>query len=163
MLQKKIKDIIIKKEVSILKNNKILIILITLFLIFIFSLYALKINNEASLRNLKKYNSEFENYLEKRIYGTELATLINKVININENNNVKKDDKNYFIENEENSIKIEIKMLLTEKTYPMEEFYNNNTSEFVKYFNLVEFKCTRIEYHNKTGKIKKMYFEQIKD
>lgn len=146
-----------------MKNNKLLIILITLFLIFVFSLYALKINNQAILRNLENYNNEFEAYLDKKIYGTELATLINRVTNLNENNGIKKDEKNYFIENDENSIKIEIKMLLTKKTYPMEEFYNKNTAEFVKYFNLVEFNCTNIEYHNKTGKIKKMYFEQIEN
>lgn len=147
-----------------MKNNRILIILmtlITLFLIIVLSIYALKISKESSSRALDNYNKEYETYLNKTIYGTELATLINKAVNTNENNAIEKDENNHFIENEENSIKIEIKMSLTEKTYPMEEIYNKNTAEFVKYFNVIEFKCTSLEYHEKTGKISKMFFEQV--
>lgn len=141
--------------------KKLLIILTLLFMIIIFSIYALFISNRAQINTLKNYNIEYEEYLDKTIYGAELATLINKVININENNKIQKDKKNYYIEDEENSIKIEITMLLTEKTYPMEEFYNNDTAEFVKHFNLEKFKCTKVEYHSKTGQISKMLFEQI--
>lgn len=141
--------------------KKLLIILILLFLIIIFSIYALWLNNKIQTNNLLNYNKEYETYLDKTIYGTELATLINKATNINAKNKIKKDEKNYYIEDEENSIKIEIKMLLTEKTYPMEEIYNNNTEEFVKHFNIEQFKCTKIEYHNKTGQISKMFFEQV--
>ena len=78
-----------------------------------------------------------------------------------EKNGIQKDDNNYYVENQENSIKIEIKLILTEKTYPMEEIYDKDTDEFVKYFSLENFKCTNIEYHQKTGKISKMLFEQI--
>lgn len=143
--------------------RKLLIILILLFMIIIFSIYGLFISNKAQTNSLKNYNREYEQYLNKIVYGTELATLINKVTNINENNKIEKNEKNYYIENEENSIKIDIKMLLTEKTYPMEEIYNKNTAEFVKHFNLEKFECVKIEYHNKTGKISKMIFEQVEE
>lgn len=143
--------------------KKLLVILFLLFMIIIFSIYALFINNKTQTKNLQNYNREYEQYLDKTIYGTELATLINKVTNLNENNKIEKDEKNHYIENEENSIKIEITMMLTEKTYPMEEIYNTNTAEFVKLFNLEKFKCIKIEYHNKTGKISKMLFEQIEE
>lgn len=141
--------------------KKLLIILLLLFMIIIFSIYALFISNKAQTNSLRNYNSEYEEYLNKTIYGTELATLINKVTNINEKNSIEKDKKNHYIENEKDSIKIEIRMLLTEKTYPMEEIYNTDTAEFVKFFNLEKFKCTKIEYHKKTGKISKMLFEQV--
>lgn len=143
--------------------KKVLIILLILFMIIIFSIYALFITNKAQTNSLRNYNREYEEYLDKTIYGTELATLINKATNVNEKNKIEKDKKNYYIENEENSIKIEITMLLTEKTYPMEEIYNTDTAEFVKHFNLEKFKCTKIEYHNKTGKISKMLFEQVEE
>ncbi len=143
--------------------KKVLIILLILFMIIIFSIYALFITNKAQTNSLRNYNREYEEYLDKTIYGTELATLINKATNVNEKNKIEKDKKNHYIENEENSIKIEITMLLTEKTYPMEEIYNTNTAEFVKHFNLEKFKCTKIEYHNKTGKISKMLFEQVEE
>ncbi len=143
--------------------KKVLIILLILFMIIIFSIYALFITNKAQTNSLRNYNREYEEYLDKTIYGTELATLINKATNVNEKNKIEKDKKNHYIENEENSIKIEITMLLTEKTYPMEEIYNTDTAEFVKHFNLEKFKCTKIEYHNKTGKISKMLFEQVEE
>lgn len=116
-------------------------------------------NNSAN--KIKKENAEYQKYYEQEIYGAELATIINKAINSNENNKVEKDNKGKYIENEENSIKIEIILLLTEKTYPMEEIYNKNTAEFVKYFNLEKFECTKIEYHKKTGKVSKLLFEQV--
>lgn len=143
--------------------KKLLVIMFFLFMIIIFSIYALFINNKTQTKNLQNYNREYEQYLDKTIYGTELATLVNKVTNLNENNKIEKKENNYYVENEENSIKIEIKMLLTEKTYPMEEIYNNNTEEFVKHFNLEKFKCVNLEYHKKTGKISRMLFEQIEE
>ena len=60
-----------------------------------------------------------------------------------------------------NSIKIELKMITIEKTYPMEEIYNNDITKFVENFNLVKFKCTKIEYHKNTGKISKITFEEL--
>lgn len=141
--------------------KKILAILIVLFLIIIFALYALKVNRESNERALKKYNAEFENYLNKEIFGAELATLINKTVSINDKNNIEKDNHKHYIENEENSIKIEIKINFTEKTYSMEEFYNSDTAEFVKHFELEKFKCTKIEYHKKTGKVRKLEFQQL--
>ena len=141
--------------------KKLLLILILLFMIIIFSIYALCLNNISTQKKIKNYNKEYEQYLEKAINGTQLATLINKVIDNNEKNNVEKDRDKHYIPNEENSIKIDIAILHTKKTYPMEEFYNNDTAEFVKYFSLEQFRCKKIEYHEKTGKVSKMLFEQI--
>lgn len=141
--------------------KKILAILVLLFLIIFFSIYGLLINNRAQKITLKNYNKEYEQYLDKTLKGTELATLINKIVDINETNKIKKDENNYYIDNRENSIKIEIKMMLTEKTYPMEEIYNNDMAEFIKYFNLENFKCTNIKYHSTTGKVSNLFFEQI--
>lgn len=141
--------------------KKILLILFMIFFITTISTY-LFINNISEAKEyVQKENSEYEYYLDKKIYGTELATLINKAIDKNERNQIQKDKKCYYIENDENTIRIEIKMKATEKTYPMEEIYNNNITEFVKYFNLAEFKCINIEYHKKTGIIAKMFFQEV--
>ena len=141
--------------------KKVLLILMLLFIIIIFSIYGLLTNGRIQSNALKNYNKEYEQYLNKKINGTELATLINKVININEKNNIEKDKNNYYIENGKDSIKIEIELLPTEKIYPMEEIYNKDTAEFVKYFSLEKFQCTNIEYHIETGKVSKMLFRQI--
>ena len=140
--------------------KKIVLIIFIVFLIIVFWLYALKIKQESKVREIKKYNTEYEAYLNKTIYGADLATLINKAVNSNEKNHIKKDKNKHYIENEKDSIKIEIKINLTNKTYSMEEFYNNDTAEFVKFFNAIEFKCNEILYHKETGKVSKMIFEQ---
>lgn len=141
--------------------KKLLLILLLLFTIIIFSIYGLLTNGKMQKNTLNNYNKEYEQYLNRNINGTELATLINKVININEKNNIEKNKNNYYIENGKDSIKIDIELLLTEKVYPMEEIYNKDTAEFVKYFSLENFRCTNIEYHIETGKVSKMLFKQI--
>jgi len=45
----------------------------------------------------------------------------------------------------------------------MEEIYNNKITSFVQNFNFISFKCTRIEYHEKTGKISKLVFEELQN
>jgi len=99
-----------------------------------------------------KENAEIENYTKKEIYGIELATLINKVMD--------KNAKNKLIANEENSIQIEIYMQDNETTYKMEAFYNTGIEQFIQYYGNIKFKCSKIEYNEKTGKIKYLLFEQ---
>ena len=66
-----------------------------------------------------------------------------------------------FTENETNSIKMEIYMTDNEETYRAEIFYNNGIDQFMEFYSDIKFKCSKIEYHEKTGKIKYLYFEQI--
>ena len=141
-------------------KNTVLLIAIPITII-ICSVIGLLITKNTTNRLIKEENNEYEYYLEKTVYGTEVTTVINKAINQNENNKIKKDEKNYYIENDENSIKVEIKMITTGKIYPMEEIYNNDITKFVQNFNLIKFKCTSLEYHEKTGKVKKIVFEQL--
>lgn len=141
--------------------KKTVLIIAIPIVIILFSIFGLFITQKTTIRNIKKYNSQYEYYINKSIYGTELVTLINKVINENEINKVEKDEKGFFIENNENSIKINIKMNTNGKTYQMETFYNNDITKFVENFNLVKFRCNKIEYHKKSGRVRKLYFEEI--
>lgn len=43
----------------------------------------------------------------------------------------------------------------------MEMFYNAGTEQFVEYYRNIKFKCSKIEYHKNTGRVKYMYFEQL--
>lgn len=131
--------------------------------IIIFSICGLLIEKNSNNRIVERENSEYEYYANKEILGTELISLINKSINKNEENRIQKDQKGRYIENSENSIKIEVKMSITGKTYPMEEIYNNDITKFVENFNFVKFKCTNIEYHKNTGRVKKLLFEEIEE
>ena len=72
-----------------------------------------------------------------------------------------KDNKGRYIDNESNSIKIDIKMLDNDKTYTMETLYSGGMDKFVQYYNEIQFKCTNLEYHKTTNKVKYMLFEQI--
>ena len=107
-------------------------------------------------------NSEYEQYLDKEIYGIDIASLINKSTDKNEKNSVSKDDKGYFIQNDENSIEVEVYIAEDEKKYElqMEQIYNAGTEQFVQYYGNTKFKCTKIEYHKKTGRVKYILFEQ---
>lgn len=141
-------------------KNTLLLISIPIVII-ICSVCGLLITINTTNRIIKEENSEYEYYLGKTLYGTDVATLINKAVNQNENNKIEKDEKGYYTENSDNSLKIDIKMITIDKTYPMEEIYNNDITKFVQNFGLIEFKCANIEYHEKTGKISKITFEQI--
>lgn len=118
-------------------------------------------NNQKLYNRAMEKNAEFEEYYQKEIYGTDLTTLINKVVDENTRNKIEKDAEGKFIHNSENSINIEVKITDTNKIYEMEKFYNGGMEKFVQFYGTMKFKCTNIEYHEKTKKVKYLYFEQI--
>ena len=134
-----------------------LTIIIVIICIIAFQYNSYKRNQNA----ITSENSEFDLYLDKEVYGIDLATIINKSVDKNEKNKISKDEKGFFIENDENSIKVQIYIKENEKTYEMEQIYKQGTEQFVQFFINEKFKCSKVEYHKKTGRIKYMLFEQI--
>ena len=110
---------------------------------------------------IKKANEFYEDYLDREITGTALLTIMNKAVDNNEKNSVEKDKNEKYINNENNSINIDIKMLDRNRTLNMEKILKKEMNDFVTYYGDITFKCTKIEYHEKTSKIKYMLFEQI--
>ncbi len=134
------------------------------FLIIIISIVGISylyLNYKSNYNIAQKENRQFETYNGQEIYGTELTTIINKAIDNNQNNEVQKDNKGNFIGNDSNSIQIDIKMLDNEKTYNMETLYNGGMDKFVQFYSEIKFKCTKLDYHRVTNKVKYMLFEQI--
>ena len=134
----------------------ILICVITIGLRF----YSYKAEQEV----LAAENQEFEQYANKEIYGIDLGSIINKAVDKNTKNNIQKVENNIFIQNVTNSIEIEVAMKETDTTYKtvrMEQIYNKGTELFIQLFIDIKFKCSKVEYHDSTGKIKYMLFEQI--
>ena len=121
----------------------------------------LYINYKASYNQAQKENIQFESYYNQEIYGTDLTTVINKAIDRNTDNNIEKDKKGFYIPNDTNSINMDIRITDNNTVYKMETFFNNQMDKFVQYYGQVKFKCTKIEYHNDTKKIKYLLFEQI--
>lgn len=120
------------------------------------------LNYKSNYNNAQKANKQFESYYQQEIYGAELATIINKATDNNITNEVEKDKKGRYINNDNSSINIDIKMLDdNDNIYNMEKFYNGGMSTFVQYYSEIKFKCTKIEYHKTTNKVKYMLFEQI--
>ena len=109
----------------------------------------------------KRENMQYENLYEKEIYGTELATLINKVVDDNIKNEVEKEDNGLYKDNGKNSIRVDIQFTDDNRIHTLEEIYNGGTEVFVQYYNQIKFKCTKIEYHEQTGRVRYLYFEQI--
>jgi len=143
------------------KMKKSLLIIVAVILVIIFSICGFFITKNTTIRQIKKENRDYEYYLGKTLLGTDVTSLINKAIDQNERNGIPKNEKGYYIENGKDSLKIELEMITIEKTYPMEEFYKNDMTNFVENFNTIKFECTNIEYHNETGKISKIKFKQL--
>lgn len=146
-----------------MRNNFIFII--SILLIFITIIFIGTISNSKKKIVLNQANNEFEYYINKELYGTDVITLINKAINNNEKNNIPKDENQNYISNEENSINIDLIMITNEemektKTYKMEKINRVGISEFIKNFNTAKFKITQTQYHRKTGKIKYIQISQ---
>lgn len=141
-----------------MKKIAVFFLIIVVIIVGISYLY---LNYKANYNQTKKENIPFESYYEKEIYGAELTTIINKAMDQNVLNEVEKNDKGKYINNDKNSIQIEIKMIDNDKVYTMETLHSGGMEKFVQYYNNIQFKCTKLEYHKSTGKIKYMLFEQI--
>lgn len=119
------------------------------------------LNYKTNYYTIQRENKQFESYEGQEIYGAELTTIINKAVDNNENNEVQKDNNRRYINNDSNSIQIDIKMLDNDKIYTMEILYYGGMDKFVQYYSDIKFKCTKLEYHATTHKVKYMLFEQI--
>lgn len=141
--------------------KKTLLIICILFLIIMLILFMNLKQVQKQNRELQKFNSEYEFYNREDLCGVDITTVINKAVDNNEKYEVKKDENDYYVPNEENSIKIYIKLINNEKTYEMERIKQIGLESFVEFFGEVDFKCTDIEYHEKSGKISNMTFESL--
>ena len=106
-------------------------------------------------------NKTYESFYNKEVLGTDIISIINKVTDSNEKNEIEKDEDGNYIENDENSIKIDIKFTELEQVITMERINKIGIQQFWKNYGALNFKCTKIEYHQKTNKVKYMYFEEI--
>ena len=141
-----------KKTVWIICGSVILLVLIFSILYY---------NYQAGLRQAKQRNEEYESYTTNQILGSSLMTLMNKASNDNEKNQVKKDENGCYIENDTNSIKIEVKFLEAEKAVSMERIQSLGEEAFLKNYRSMTFSCTQKQYHEKTKQIKYLLFEQV--
>ena len=146
-----------------MKKNVIIILLMLLAVISI-CIIGISIRNKKVLVQ-KQTNKEYEQYMNKDIYGTDVITLINKAIDNNKKNNVLQDEKEYFLENSDNSLIIEVEMITNEekektKIYRMETINRGGIQAFITNFNTTKFQITDIKYHEKNNKLKYIKISQ---
>lgn len=139
---------------------KKLAIIFLIGVILIVGISYMYLNYKASYNEARKTNYQFESYYEKEFYGADVVTLINKAYDNNLTSGVERDKNGIFIENDTNSIKIDVKIIDNDTLYNMETLYIGGMDKFVENYNGIKFKCTKIEYH-KNRKIKYMLIEQI--
>ena len=106
-------------------------------------------------------NKTYESFYNKEVLGTDIISIINKATDSNEKNEIEKDEDGNYLENDENSIKIDIKFTELDQVITMERINKIGIQQFWKNYGALNFKCTKIEYHQKTNKVKYMYFEEI--
>lgn len=136
------------------------IVIILCMVIVILSVFGTKYLDYREEKNLiKKENLEYEMYLNKEVSGRDLTTAINRAVNNNEKNKVSKDEKGFYIQNDSNSVIIEIKISDNDTTYKMETLYNGGMSTFIQYYGDISFECIKIDY-NKNGRVSFIIFEQ---
>lgn len=141
-------------------KKTIAVLIVIMLIIVVVLIYQYNSYKTVALRN-QKLNEEYEVFTQGEILGTSLITLINKAIDSNQKNNVQLDENNLYIDNNKNSIRIEVKFTESDEIYPMERIGKLGSEQFIKNYATMNFKCTQKEYHDKTKIIKYLLFEQI--
>ncbi len=143
--------------------KKPIIILIILLIVIIAPLTLMIAQYRAEQNEIKQFNSKFEEYLDKDIWGTDVASLINYAIDNNEKYEIEKDENRKYIDDDKYCVKVQIKLESAGEEeelieYDMETIASLGTERFVMNFNLLKFKCTEIIY-NSYGRVSKIFFE----
>lgn len=141
--------------------KKIIICILSIFLIIIcIVVYGVYQKNENTAQ-IGVDNKTYESYENKEVLGTDIISIINKATDSNKKNDIKIGEDGNYIDNGKNSIRIEIKFLELDKVITMERINNVGIEKFWSNYGALSFKCIKIEYHEKTHRVKYMYFEEV--
>lgn len=145
-------------------KNRFFVLLTVFLIILCFSIYLIY-NYRNNALEMEKNNQAYKECYGKQILGTELISIINKTIDFNEKNEIKKDWQGIYIEDNEKSIKIYIDFLYKDdyETIEMEKIANKGMESFRKTYSSASFKCTEIGYHEKTNNVKYLKFTEIEE
>ena len=122
-------------------------------------------NYRTSFIESQKINNIYKSYENIQILGTELASIINQTEDTNAKLSTEKNKEGRYIENDTDSIKMYIKLQYKDdyNTYEIERILNNGIDNFIKAYGTASFKCTEINYHEKTGNVKDITFTEVDD
>ena len=114
--------------------NKTILTIICIVIVILSILGNKYLNYKDQKRQIDEDNLEYEIYLNKDVSGRDLATTVNRAVDNNEKNKVSKDDFGFYVQNDINSVLIEIKISDNDTTYKMETLYNGGMATFIQYY-----------------------------
>lgn len=118
-------------------------------------------DKKSDLNSRRAKNNYYEKVYEKEITTNQLLSIINKTVNEKQTTNYIKDQSGKYIDNSENQVKITIKFKDIDEDINAEQIYKNDNNKFKELYNKVTFKCTKIEYNQKTKLVNYVHFEEI--
>ncbi len=149
-----------KKNIAIIC---IILIIVIASMCMIFANYTSYKENQRKVQNI---NNEFLKYEKSIVQINTIVTAMNRAIQNNQDNKISKNDDGEYIENDTNSIKIFLEIKSREIVIPMEKLILGEKAGIEKTsyaFSDMLFQITNIEYHEKTGQVKKVIFTAIED
>lgn len=141
--------------------KKTLIIFLIVFISIIASFSIVLGDVRKSEQQAKQFNDYYEQYENKIVLGSEVATAINKAIDNNEKYQIEKNDKGTYINDNNYSVQIFVKLEEKGEYYTMERINKFKVTEFIRNFSLQDFKCTNILYHSSTKRVSQIYFDIV--
>lgn len=143
-------------------KKKIFLILIIFMIILAIVTYGIY-NYRTQTIAAQKINDSYSSYKNIQILGSELISIINRTIDINESAGIEKDENGLYIDNGKDSIKVYVEFIYDEetRTIEMEKIANNGIKSFVDIYSTASFQCTEITYHEKTNNVKSLTFTEI--
>ena len=141
-----------KKTIIIIS---VIAICIVISITYAYSMYKNDINQ------VQKFNNQFSQYINQEFFGTELATIINLAIDNNEKYDIAKDESGKYVPDDLYSVRVDVYMTDTQKTYSMETLNAGEIPNLVNNYSNIQFKCTKVEYHKNNKRISYLYIEQI--
>lgn len=139
------------------------IVLIFVIIIAILSSFCYIYSQKKITKNKKIASyDKYQKLLDTEIPGTDLASLINESIDKNKTNEVSSEN-GLYIENDDNSMIIEIKFIESDNPIRGEKIYLNGIDRFIELYGSSNFKCTKVDFHKKNYEIKYLYFEEMPD
>lgn len=144
-----------------MKKILIIIIVAVITVVAVFTGKYIELSKQKS--EVKKINNEFLAYQKSIVKINRIVTVMNRAIDINNKNNIEKDENGVYKENNTNSIKVYLKVKSSDSKMEMERLMLNDKAgvEKVEYaFSDLIFEMTDVEYHEKTGQVKSITFEE---
>ena len=139
--------------------KKILILIAIILIIIIVPIMTQFSTYKSGKKAITKFNLSYEQYLGKKLYGSEVGSLINRATDNNETYKIEKDEKGKYIDDDKYCLIIDINIpILDENGNEVEDLYRMETitelgvDRFVKNFNIYEFEIEDTKY-NQLGRI----------